>query len=195
MHLSLEELLAVRDGEATTEAAAHAESCPECTAEIARLRAVQRTLAALPDEHPAQDLWPALRTALASRRQHRRWVLAGWTAAGLAAAFTLVIGVRGGLEAMHEAKVARQTRELVATSQRLEQQLRTSDTGGRVVSGRVAGTIVQLEDRIALIDAELSRAGADRYASQDVVSLWQERVRLLDALVSVQASRTTYVGL
>jgi hypothetical protein len=195
MHLSLEELLAVRDGEATTEAAAHAESCPECTVEIARLRAVQRNLAALPDQRPAQDLWPALRTALASRRQHRRWVLAGWTAAGLAATFTLVIGVRGGLEAMHEAKIARQTKELVATSQRLEQQLRTSDTGGRVVSGRVAGTIVQLEDRIALIDAELSRAGADRYASQDVVSLWQERVRLLDTLVSVQTSRTTYVGL
>ena len=195
MHLSLEDLLAVRDGEATTEAGAHADFCPECTAEIARLRAVQRALAALPEQRPSQDLWPALRTELASRRQHRRWVLAGWTAAGLAATFTLVIGVRGGLEAMHEAKIARQTKELVATSQRLEQQLRTSDTGGRVVSGRVAGTIVQLEDRIALIDAELSRAGADRYASQDVVSLWQERVRLLDTLVSVQTSRTTYVGL
>jgi hypothetical protein len=195
MHLSFEQLLAVRDGEATTEAAAHAASCPECTAEIAHLRAMQRALAELPEDRPAQDLWPALRTALASRRQHRRWVLAGWTAAGLAAAFTLAIGVRGGLEAMHEAKTARQTRELVDTSQRLEHQLRTSDTGGRVVSGRVAGTIVQLEDRIALIDAQLSSAGADRYASQDVVGLWQERVRLLDALVSVQASRTTYVGL
>lgn len=195
MHLSLEELLAVRDGEATTEAAAHADSCPGCTAEIARLRAVQRGLAALPEQRPAQDLWPALRTALATRRHHRRWLLVGWTAAGLAAAFTLVIGVRGGLEAWHEANIARQTRELVATSQRLEQQLRTSDSGGRVVSGRIAGTIVQLEDRIALIDAKLSRVGADRYASQDVVSLWQERVRLLDALVSVQTTRTTYIGL
>jgi len=195
MHLSLEELLAVRDGEATTEAAAHAKCCPECTAEIARLRAVQRALVALPEQRPSQDLWPALRTALASRRQHRRWVLAGWTAAGLAAAFTLVIGVRGGLEAWHEAKIARQTRELVATSQRLEQQLRTADTGGRVVSGRIAGTIVQLEDRIAAIDAKLSRPRAERYPSQDVISLWQERVRLLDALVSVQTTRTTYVGL
>ncbi len=195
MHLSLEDLLAVRDGEATTEAGAHADSCPECTAEIARLRAVQRALAALPEQRPSQDLWPALRTELASRRQHRRWVLAGWAAAGLAAAFTVVIGVRGGLEAWHEAKLARETTELVAASQQLEQQLRTADRGGRVVSGRTAGTIVQLEDRIAAIDAKLSRPRAERYPSQDVVSLWQERVRLLDALVSVQTTRTIYVGL
>jgi hypothetical protein len=195
MHLTLEELLAVRDGEATTDAAAHADSCPECTAEIARLRAVQRALAALPEQESSRDLWPALRTALVSRRHHRRWVLAGWTAAGLAAAFTLAIGLRGGLEAWHEAKIARQTRELVATSQRLEQQLRISDSGGRVVSGRIAGTIVQLEDRIGLVDAQLNRVGSDRVPSDNVVNLWQERVRLLDALVSVQTSRTAYVGL
>lgn len=195
MHLSLEDMLAVRDGEATTEAASHAASCPECAARIESLRELQRKLAALPDQRPAQDLWPALRAELRARRQQRRWVLAGWTAAGLAAAFTLVIGVRGGLEAWHEARLARETRELVAASQQLEQQLRTSDTGGRVVSGRTAGTIVQLEDRIALVDAQLSRAGSDRVPSQDVLNLWQERVRLLDALVSVQASRTTYVGL
>jgi len=195
MHLSLEELLAVRDGDATTQATGHAGSCPECAAEIARLRAVQRELAALPEQRPSEDLWPALQTALASRPHHRRWVLAGWTAAGLAATFTLLIGVRGGLEAWHEAKLVRETRELVATSQQLEQQLRTSDGGGRVVSGRTAGTIVQLEDRIAVIDAQLSQARAERYPSQDVVPLGQERVRLLDALVSVQTSRTTYVGL
>src|SRR5512136_2305775 len=127
MHLSLEELLAVRDGDATAQATGHAASCAECAAEIARLRALQRELAALPEQHPSQDLWPALQTALASRRPHRRWVLAGWAAAGLAATFTLVIGVRGGLEAWHEAKLVRETRELVATSQQLEQQLRTSD--------------------------------------------------------------------
>jgi hypothetical protein len=195
MHLSLEELLAVRDGDAATQAAGHASSCPECAAEIARLRAVQRALVALPEQRSSQDLWPAFRTALASRRHHRRWVLAGWTAAGVAAAFTLVIALRGGLDAWHETKLARETRELVAASQQLEQQLRTSNGGGRVVSGRTAGTIVQLEDRIAAIDAQLSRARAERYPSQDVVSLWQERVRLLDALVSVQTTRTTYVGL
>ena len=151
MHLSLEELLAVRDGEATTEAGAHADSCPECTAEIARLRAVQRALAALPEQRPSQDLWPALRTELASRRQHRRWVLAGWAAAGLAAAFTVVIGVRGGLEAWHEAKLARETRELVAASQQLEQQLRTADRGGRVVFFPAGSPIIPVKSPIRKI--------------------------------------------
>src|SRR3972149_1247810 len=105
MHLSLEDLLAVRDGGATGEAAGHAPSCPECTVEIERLRSVQRGLAAPPEERPAQALWPALRKELAARRQRHRWVLAGWAAACLAAAFTLVIGVRGGLAAWEEAKL------------------------------------------------------------------------------------------
>ena len=54
MHLSVEDLLAVRDGEATADAVAHADSCPQCSAEIERLRAVQGRLAALPEERPAQ---------------------------------------------------------------------------------------------------------------------------------------------
>jgi predicted anti-sigma-YlaC factor YlaD len=195
MHLNLEDLLAVRDGEATSQAADHAASCPECAARIERLRDLQRELAALPDERPAQDLWPALRAELDARRQRRRFALAGWAAACLAAAFTLVIGIRGGIEAWHEAGLSRQTRELVGESQRLEQQLRINATGSHVVSGRTAGTIVQLQDRIALIDAQLARTGPDRAASQDLVKLWQERVRLLDALVNVQTTRTAYIGL
>jgi anti-sigma factor RsiW len=195
MHLSLEELLAVRDGEASAEAVSHVASCPTCAAEIARLRAVQHDLAALYEERPQQDLWPALHSAIASRRRLRRLVLAGWVAAGLAAAFTLAIGVRGGLEAWHEARLAQETKQLVAESQRLEQLLRSPDAAGRVMSGNTAGTVLQLEDRIALIDAQLARAKSERYPSQDVVSLWQERVQLLDALLSVQTTRVAYVGL
>jgi hypothetical protein len=195
MHLILEELLAVRDGEASAEAASHAASCPTCAAEIDRLRMVQRELQALPDERPQQDLWPAVRSAIASRRRLRRLVVAGWVAAGLAAAFTLVIGVRGGLELWHDAKLAHETRQLVAESQRLEQRLRSPDATGRVMSGSTAGTILQIEDRIALIDSQLARARTERYPSQDVVNLWQERVQLLDALLSVHTTRVAYVGL
>ena len=195
MHLSLEDLLAVRDGQATADAAAHVASCPECAAEIDALREVRRSLATLPQEHPAHDLWPALRADLAARRDRRRWLAVGWAAACLAAAFTLAIGVRGGIEAWHEARLARQTSQLVAESQRLERQLRTVGTGSRVVTGRTAGAIVQLEDRIAGIDAQLNRLGPDRAAGRDALSLWQERVRLLDALVNVQTTRTAYVGL
>ena len=103
--------------------------------------------------------------------------------------------MRGGLEAWHEAKLARETGSLLAASQQLEQQLRTLQGRRRVVSGRTAGTIVQLEDRIALIDAQLTRVGCERFRPRTSLTLWQERVRLLDALVSVQTTRTTYVGL
>jgi hypothetical protein len=195
MHLTVEDLLAVRDGEATADAVAHANSCPQCSAEIERLRAVQGRLAALPEERPPNDLWPSLHAELTARAQRHRWALAGWAAACVAAAFTLVIAVRGGLEAWHEAQLARETKVLVAASQQLEQRLRTYGGAGRVVNGRTADTIVQLEDRIAVVDAQLSRVGPERAHSQDVLELWQERVQLLDTLVSFQTTRTAYVGL
>ena len=195
MHLSIEELLSVRDGEANAEAAAHASSCPECAAEVERLRALRDELAALPDDAPDRDLWPTVRAAAAARRQLRRWVRTGWALAAAALLFTAVMGVRGGIEAWRENQLARRTRALVAESQKLEHTLRSLEGDSRVVSGRTAGTIAQLQDRIALIDVQLGRTGPERAASQDELKLWQERVQLLDALVNVQATRTAYVGL
>jgi len=195
MHLSLEELLAVRDNEAGAEAAAHVASCAACAAEVERLRAVRQELAALGEQRPETDLWQAIVSAAAAQRQHRRLAVAGWLVAGLAATFTLAIGIRGGLEAWHEATLARETKQYVAESQRLEERLRTADVGGGVMSGQTAGGIVQLEDRIGVIDAQLARAGSQRYPSKEVLGLWQERVQLLGALVNLQTTRTAYMGL
>jgi len=105
------------------------------------------------------------------------------------------MGVRGGVEAWREALLARRTRALVAESQKLEYALRSLEGDSRVMKGRTAGTICQIQDRIALIDVQLGRTGPDRAASLDELKLWQERVQLLDALVNVQATRTAYVGL
>ncbi|MGD1146655.1 MAG: hypothetical protein ABR961_01735 [Thermoanaerobaculaceae bacterium] len=195
MHLSLEDLIAVRDGEACADSALHVSSCPECTAELNRLRSLRQLLAALPDEPPSRDLWPAVKARAAAERQRRAWIRVAWVAAGLAAVFTLAIGVRGAIEAYAEAKLARQAKTLVAESQRLEHALRASERQGQVMTGRTAGAVVQLEDRIAYVDSRLSRAGGERFPSQEIIGLWQERVRLLDALVSVETTGTTYVGL
>ena len=195
MHLNLDDLLAVRDGHADPDATAHAASCRECAAEVARLSAVREALAALPDERPSRDLWGAIVAGAAARRLRHRLLWTGWTAAGLAAAFTVAIGVRGAIEAVAEAKLAHETQTLVSESQRLERALHVSEGRGRLMNGRTAGTVVQLEDRIAYIDARLSRAQGDRTPSVEAVGLWQERVRLLDALVSVETSGTTYAGL
>ena len=194
MHLSLEELLAVRDGEAAPAAVEHAAACASCAAELTAVGELKTRLSALPVKMPPHDLWPAVSEGARSERRGRRLRLGGWVAAGLAAALTLTVGVRGSVEAWREAKLARETRALVAESQKLEQAIVEYGRGGRVVNGRTASVIADLEDRIAWIDARIGQLNRDR-PSQAAIDLWQERVRLLDALASVQTTRVAYVGL
>jgi hypothetical protein len=195
MHVSPEALLELRDGAAEASVSDHVAACPECAAELERLRRLRDELRALPPLAPERDLWPAIAAAAAAERGRRRLARAGWAAASVAAVVSLVAGVRGTVEAVQEMKVAREVRSLVAESQRLEQALRSPDVGGRVVDDRVVGTIVNLEDRIAYIDAKLAPETKTTLASQEALQLWHERVRLLDALVAVQSTRETYVGL
>jgi hypothetical protein len=195
MHVTLETLLALRDGSADAGVAEHVAACRECSAELERVKEIRESLRALPSLAPERDLWPAIRAREASERKHRRLARAGWVAAGLAAAVSLLVGVRGAIESVQEMRTVREVRSLVAQSQRLEMALRSSDGEGRVVSGRTADTIVNLEDRIAIIDARLAPKRNETLASQEALGLWQERVRLLDALVAVQSTREAYVGL
>jgi anti-sigma factor RsiW len=195
MHVSLEALLELRDGAAEAAVVDHVAACPECAAELERLRAVRAALGALPAAAPERDHWPAIAAAAEAERGRRRLARAGWLAAGVAAVVSLVAGVRGTVEAVQEMRLTREVRSLVAESQRLEQTLRSSDAAGRVVDGRIVGTIVNLEDRIAVIDSRLAPESRETLATQDALNLWHERVRLLDALVAVQSTRETYVGL
>jgi hypothetical protein len=195
MHVSLEALLELRDGAAAAAAADHVAACAHCAEELERLRALRDGLRALPPLAPEGDRWPAIAAAAAVERDRRRLARAGWIAAGVAAAVSLVAGVRGTVEAVQEMRTAREVRSLVAESQRLEQALRAAEAGGRVVDGRVAGTIVSIEDRIAVIDARLAPGAKTTLATQEALQLWNERVRLLDALVAVQSTREAYVGL
>ncbi len=195
MHVSLEALLALRDGVAEPGVAEHVDACPQCAAELERLREIRESLRGLPPLSPDGDLWPAIQTRARNERSQRRLARAGWVAAGLAAAVSLLVGVRGAIEAAQELRTVSEVRSLVAESQRLEKALRSDGSEGRVVSGRIAGTIVNLEDRIAIIDARLAPNRKETLASRDALRLWQERVRLLDALVAVQSTREAYVGL
>jgi len=95
MHVSLENLLALRDGEIAADEAgladaeAHLQSCPECTAELARLKRVRDELRALPPEIPPASAWEGIDRQLdAQGRRNRAW----WTG-GLALAASLVAGV------------------------------------------------------------------------------------------------------
>ena len=61
---------------------------------------------------------------------------------------------------------------------------------GRSWSASTAGTVVGLEDRIALVDAQLSYAAARDLAPPYREALWGERVELMNALVYVRFAQT-----
>jgi len=195
MHPDTGELVALRDGEALPEVAEHVRGCPACAAELERLDAVRRSLAELPEERPARDVWPAVHAAALQARQTRRLARAGWAAAALAAVFTAAVTVRGVVETIEESRAAKATNELVAQSQQLEAALQAYQARDRVMTGWQANTVSQLEDRLATLDSRLTR-GAER--SRDSLPLWQERVELLQALVEARAGRDdrpVYAGL
>ena len=192
MHPTLEELLAARDGQAEPATAAHVAACAACRDEVERLAAVRDALRALPQLSPRQDLWPAIARSRDEERWQRPLRRVGWAIAALALVITSVAGGRGAVETWREARVARDTRELVAESQRLEGVLTAPGGGGGVVRGRTANTIAELEDRIAVVDDRLAKLTRP---SPEALALWQERVRLLDALNSMRTTRDTYVGL
>jgi hypothetical protein len=109
--------------------------------------------------------------------------------------FTAAVTVRGVVETLAESRAARETRTLVAESQQLEEALHGYRARDRVMTGWEANTVSQLEDRLAMIDARLARGGE---RSRDSLSLWQERVELLQALVEARAGRDdrpVYAGL
>ncbi len=199
MHPSDENLLALRDGEASEEVAAHVSQCPRCASEVERLRGMAQGLRELPSLRPPSDAWCALRPALREGLPES----AGLSAVGAvwAALMVLMLGVSFFVlmrqPAIHEdPAVARQRlalREklepLQARSRSLESALAEYRVKQGVQSGTTAGTIAYLEDGLAIVDLQLSLFQDDDTEPDTLVRLWQERVKLLSALVEVNATR------
>lgn len=194
-HPSLDELVAWRDGEAAPETGSHVDGCPQCRTALAELDSLREHLRALPPAEPPADGWAAVKAGLEQQRHSRILARCGWAAAAAMVFFTMAVAVRGGIEAWEEARLNRETKALVAESQRLESILRSADTSGRVTSARTALAIADLEERIEVVDARLAAAQRERRSTRDVLDLWQQRVSLLDNLASAQTSRVAYVGL
>lgn len=190
----MQDLLAIRDGEGSDAARRHLESCAECRAEYELLHQRVAALKALPSFSPPRDRWPLVKAALVAQRRRRR--LVSWGSLGAAAAVAVFLAVRASApEPRGEAVDQPSLEELVSQSQMLEAALRSFDPTSRVLSGRAAGAIADLEDQIALLDAQLAEVQAGGADPSVVRELWADRVRLLDALVRVHATRAAYVGL
>lgn len=82
-------------------------------------------------------------------------------------------------------------------SQLLEQQLREWHPDSRMLDAQTAVVVIQLEDRIAALDAELASVATRRAEERRdrELALWQRRVGLMNALVDVHVTKASNVGL
>lgn len=194
-HCTMAELLAIRDGEGTAWARSHLGECHYCRDELDLLYGRVSALRALPAHRPPRDRWAVIRDQAARERRGRLVRRVGYGSLALAAGIALLIGVRAvdvpaGEPAPADAEIA----QLMTRSQELEATLRSYGTDGRVLSGRAAGIIADIEDRLALVDAGINQVSAGGGPPDQLIGLWQDRVDLMDALVSAHVTRAAYVG-
>jgi hypothetical protein len=169
------------------------EDCAACRAELDGLYQRVAQLKALPALRPPRDRWPVVRDAARVERVRRRRTWGVWSLAAAAALAGVLLVPRFGTSGKLYAELS-QAKTQSAT---LEDQLQNYDVDGRVLTGRTAARVAELEDRIAVIDGDLARWGAVKPQAQDaeLVKLWQQRVDLMRQLVNVRVIGTRYVGL
>jgi hypothetical protein len=193
-HCTMSELLAVRDGEGTAWARAHADDCVHCREELELLYQRVAALRALPPQRPPRDRWAVIRAQALRERRTRVFRRSGWGALAAAAAIAVLLGVRTvGVIGPTPAVGQTELDALMQQSRALEESLRSYDPEGRILNARAAGIIADLEDRIALVDAGISQV-TTRGAREDLIGLWRDRVDLMSALVNAHVTRATYVG-
>jgi anti-sigma factor RsiW len=188
MHCTIEDLVALRDGEGSEWARRHLDACPPCQAEREALYQRVARLKALPVRRPPRDRWPVIRAEVErarSRRGRRRWAGLGLATAA-AVLGVMVVGPTGHNAVGEELAQAKQE------SAQLESTLRAYDPDGRVMSGREADLTAQLEDQIARLDGRLTQLEP---TSTQMLDLWRQRVDLMQQLVQVRVTRAKYVGL
>lgn len=211
MRCRTEDLLTVRDGE-PMDAGERARLLDDfaCAAEIERMRGIRDGLRGLPSLDPPRDVW--WRVAARARKHERarsrrelRWLGAAVVAVAAVAAAILALPRSTSLRQStgseaRESSVASHPGTapsydaLVARSARLEQALARIPSRDSVVSAGTASTIAELEDRIAVVDEQLSYGAAGRLEPRQQQALWSERVDLMDALVRVRFAQAVRVG-
>jgi anti-sigma factor RsiW len=191
MHCTMDDLGALRDGEASVWARKHITTCAACQAELEALYQRVAQLKALPAIRPPRDGWPAIQAVLRAERSRRRRTWSAWSGSLAAAAVlagVLLVRPWGQSGSLH-AELS-QAKQQSAT---LEDSLQQYDVEDRVLSGHAAAIVAELEDRISVLDGTLAQRDDARDA--ELVQLWQERVGLMRELVNARATRARYVGL
>jgi hypothetical protein len=197
-HLSMEALLNLREpGTEPGVAAAreHLNQCSVCQTELHRLDQRVARLKALPTLRPSRDRWPETAARFRAERLRRRTRRVSFTGLAMAASVALAVTM---LDRPQPAETnPNQINQAMERSQALETALSEYNPDGRVLDGRTARIAQELEDRIARLDRqlEMTELSPKQARDKELLSLWRERVGLLDALVDVHVTRASNAGL
>jgi hypothetical protein len=183
-HLTLEELLALQEGEELGDLARHLDQCPLCALQRRSLERRQEQLRALPVLQPSEDRWPAIRARVVAARRRRTLAARGALAAAVLA-FAVAAPAILHHKAPTPAEPLNEMADLVRRSQWLEEKLRALPEPDVLDVGS-ADAIVQLEDQIALVDQCIGEVGADSESGQELAVLWQTRIALLETLTNLR---------
>jgi len=198
-HLTMEQLVALRDAASepgSAESQTHVRGCAECAAELDRLHQRVARLRALPTLRPPRDRFAAVAARVRHDRRQRVVRRAGIGALALAASLLLAV-VGRDIMAPTPAAASDQLTAVMAESATLEQALRQLRSSQQVTDAYTTRAAASLEDRIAELDHELETAQmqASPASRNELLPLWRERVGLMDALVDVHLTRAHNVGL
>ena len=192
-HCSMDELLELRDGRGTDTSRGHVAACDACRVELERLHQQRAALKALSGGQAPRDRWPAVREAFLAERRAARRRMVGWSGLAAAAVVLLAVGVSTvGPPAGVNGQAALDS--LIDRSQQLDLTLQEVGGRRRVMDGLTALTIAELEDRVALVDSVIDRARTVPAGSYDMRDLFQQRVTLMEALVTSHVQQVSYVG-
>lgn len=174
--------------------------------------ALQSGLRELSDTMPPREVWNRIREQAEAEglisqsrlRNYKVWYVGAGLAAVIVLAVLIVPGLRNSVDQgfpvvpdITEATTSTGSnvlQALMVESRQLESDLRALPEEPRVVRAGTQATILELEDRIAAIDYQLS--DPDTHLSPDEQEIfWRERVRLMKSLVRLryaQAQRAAY---
>lgn len=199
-HLSMDQLIALRDDDRSEPgmgvALQHFAACGQCQLELERLHQRTARLRALPSLAPSTNEFPAVHARITVARQRRARAAAS---IGLAIAATALFTVITR-DILHPRRLDAEQllQTTMSRSQQLEQELHAWNPDHRVINGRTAIVVIQLENRIADLDARIAATAKVEQPAiriENEIKLWQERVGLMNALVDVHFTKGANVGL
>ncbi len=198
-HLSMEQLVGLREpglDAGLASARDHLNGCTACQAELDTLHQRAARLRALPTLRPTRTQWTAIATRLEAEKRTRRRRYAAIGGLALAASVAMAVVVHD-LAKPKTADASQAIAEAMDHSKTLERTLERYHPEARVVDGLTAGVAERIEDRIGAIDQQLQAAQMlDQVEQQKIMlNLWRERIGLLGALVDVHVTKATNVGL